>query len=236
MKTGANKRNNIDPRLAEIDSNLLKQTFEALIPEGEALCVRFYERLFDQYPEVKPLFEKSDMAKQSKKLLSALSLVVSSFVKKELPIDALKQLGERHQTYGAVEGHYQAVAEVLLGVMQEFSGQIWTNEVEKVWRDALNIVATTMISAYSITEGSSMESTKQTVQVEMESKDVENNDTQHMQSAVDNAMTAIMMVDLDLIITYANKATISLLKKHADALNALYSGFSADNIVGTCID
>ncbi|MBM7422584.1 methyl-accepting chemotaxis protein [Spongiibacter marinus] len=55
-------------------------------------------------------------------------------------------------------------------------------------------------------------------------------------TAVGGAMTAIMMVDRDLVVTYVNESTQKLLAKHADALAATYPGFDANNIVGTCID
>ncbi|CAA0091186.1 Methyl-accepting chemotaxis protein I [Zhongshania aliphaticivorans] len=57
-----------------------------------------------------------------------------------------------------------------------------------------------------------------------------------LQTAVGSAMTAIMMVDRDLVVTYVNDATASLLGSHRDAMAAVYPGFDVDNIVGTCID
>jgi len=67
-------------------------------------------------------------------------------------------------------------------------------------------------------------------------KKVKNDNGLRMQAVVDNAMTAMMMIDLNFIITYANRATLELLKKHEGALAAAYPGFSADNFIGTCID
>lgn len=58
----------------------------------------------------------------------------------------------------------------------------------------------------------------------------------HMKAAVDGAMTAMMMVDRDLVITYVNQSTQKLLEKHDNTLQSLYPGFRAQNIVGTCID
>lgn len=57
-----------------------------------------------------------------------------------------------------------------------------------------------------------------------------------LQRAVDGAQTAIMMVDRDLVINYANESTKTLLKKYEPDLRALYPSFAADRIVGTCID
>ena len=61
-------------------------------------------------------------------------------------------------------------------------------------------------------------------------------DVARLQTAIDHAMTAIMMVDRELVVTYANEATVTLLKKHEAALTSLYPGFSVDGIIGTCID
>ena len=57
-----------------------------------------------------------------------------------------------------------------------------------------------------------------------------------MYGAVSNMNTAVMMIDRDLVITYANNATIELLKKNAEELSTLYPGFDVDELVGTCID
>lgn len=57
-----------------------------------------------------------------------------------------------------------------------------------------------------------------------------------LQMAVDHAQTAIMTIDRNLVITYANQETFGLMRKNADALRSLYPGFSVDNLIGTCID
>jgi len=57
-----------------------------------------------------------------------------------------------------------------------------------------------------------------------------------LQSITENALTPIMMIDSDFVITYANKSTIVLLQKYEETLKSLYPGFSANNLIGTCID
>ena len=57
-----------------------------------------------------------------------------------------------------------------------------------------------------------------------------------LQRAVDGAQTAMMMIDRDLVITYANDSTLALMKTHGEVLQSLYAGFDADKLVGTCID
>ncbi len=57
-----------------------------------------------------------------------------------------------------------------------------------------------------------------------------------MRSAIESAITAIMMVDRDLVVTYANQSALSLLKKNEAVLQSLFPSFNADDIIGTCID
>ncbi len=59
-----------------------------------------------------------------------------------------------------------------------------------------------------------------------------------LQGAVDQSGTASVLIDRDFIITYANAATLKLLKKHEQTFQQKYPGFKADAdiLIGTCID
>ncbi|MCG6970061.1 MAG: globin domain-containing protein, partial [Gammaproteobacteria bacterium] len=59
---------------------------------------------------------------------------------------------------------------------------------------------------------------------------------QRLQAAVDGAQTAMMMIDRDLVVNYVNETTKHLLRNNEATLKSLFPGFSADKIVGTCID
>lgn len=55
-------------------------------------------------------------------------------------------------------------------------------------------------------------------------------------SALDGTMSAIMMVDRDLVITYANRATVDLVTRNEATFKAAFPKFVAANLVGSCID
>ena len=57
-----------------------------------------------------------------------------------------------------------------------------------------------------------------------------------MRSAVDGAMTAIMMIDRDFNITYINNATITMLAPHQTDIRAIFPGFDVSKLVGANID
>lgn len=132
----------------ELNVDLLEASFNVIAPQGEQLVVRFYEVLFERFPQVKPLFANTTTAKQQTKLLAALKLVVGNLRNPEALIKALTELGVRHQGYGAEAAHYDAVAGTLLEVMQELAGDAWTDAIHSAWSDALKIIANVMLDAY----------------------------------------------------------------------------------------
>ena len=62
------------------------------------------------------------------------------------------------------------------------------------------------------------------------------NQAVQLQGAIDRSGTAQVMIDRDFIITYANQATLALLKEHEATFQQKYPGFKADALIGTCID
>ena len=136
----------------ELNIELLEQTFEMLAPEGEKLVARFYEELFSRYPKVKGLFLNTTPEKQQTKLLAALKLVVTNLRNQDVLVNALTEMGARHQKYGVQIEHYEAVTSTLLSVMQEFAGDAWTETVGEAWKAALELVSSVMISAYTTKE------------------------------------------------------------------------------------
>jgi methyl-accepting chemotaxis protein len=100
----------------------------------------------------------------------------------------------------------------------------------KVGRLIFNINVTSQIGADGAYIGNTLEWLDVT---ETRAKETE---VARLQTAVGSAMTAIMMVDRDLVVTYVNESTKTLLGRHRHAMAAVYPGFDVDNIVGTCID
>ena len=67
---------------------------------GESLGIEatrlFYERLFDQYPEVKPMFSNpDDMEEQAAKLLKTISVAVESLNDIATLVPILQDLGKK---------------------------------------------------------------------------------------------------------------------------------------------
>jgi methyl-accepting chemotaxis protein len=128
-----------------LNVELLEQSFKLVAPKADALVSRFYERLFQKYPAVKPLFKDASMAEQKKKLLASLVLVIHNLRKPEKLTEALQTLGARHVDYGAQPAHYDAVGENLLAVLGEFAGSAWTPPVKQAWTEAFGSIKAIML-------------------------------------------------------------------------------------------
>ena len=57
-----------------------------------------------------------------------------------------------------------------------------------------------------------------------------------MRAAVDNSTLSIMMVDRNLMITYANKSTIDLINVNKEIFQSEFPELNPDNLIGSCID
>ncbi len=85
------------------------------------------------------------------------------------------------------------------------------------------------------TEESVMAANRKEIEEEL-TPDTTEAELNRLRSAVNGAMTAIMMVDRDLVITYVNQATLDLMRQNEDEMRRIYPGFRTDELVGSCID
>lgn len=53
---------------------------------------------------------------------------------------------------------------------------------------------------------------------------------------LDRVSTAVMVVDMDFIVTYVNEGTRKLMERHTDSFRRLWPDFDPTKIIGTCID
>src|SRR6185295_2492783 len=83
-----------------------------------ALGMSFYARLFERYPQVRPLF-KTPPEEQHKKLIASLASIVGAVEKPDVLLPFLHAMGIRHLKYKTENSHYTAVSENLIAVLSE---------------------------------------------------------------------------------------------------------------------
>ncbi len=124
---------------------ILEQTFATVRQDSERFAHSFYQNLFLEYPEVRPLFAQTSMEKQEKKLMASLVLVIDNIRHLAYLKQLLKNLGKRHLKYGTIFEHYQLVGDSLLTTLGDYLESQWTPEVKQAWTDAYQIIVNLMI-------------------------------------------------------------------------------------------
>lgn len=125
--------------------SLVKDSWTKVKPISEQAAGLFYGRLFEVYPEVKPLF-KGDMTEQGRKLMAMINTAVNALDKLEPMIPAIKDMGARHAGYGVADVDYDKVADALLWTLGQGLGDDFTPEVKEAWTQAYTALATTMVA------------------------------------------------------------------------------------------
>ena len=222
--------------------NLLGESFAILEPYSEQVVGLFLDKLYADAPSMKSLFTGTTVAKQQLRLLAAMKLVVNNLHKPEQLEQTLIDMGARLQTHGVQPAHYEAGGATLLDAMAETAGSVWNTQYENAWRGALNLIVDMMTSAYEPVEETPMTVSSNAMN---SAPDPAGNNSMHdngviagelMRSAIDGALTAIMMVDRDLNIIYVNNATTELMRENESVMRDMYRGFDANKMVGCCID
>lgn len=143
MRTGT-------PAVDSTTISLVRTTFKdvASVEGGPARLTRdFYAILFAHSPSAREFFPAA-MDVQRDRLVQAIAYVVDKLDEPERILPFLAQLGRDHRKYGVEEAHYIAVGNALITALREFAGnEMWTEEVDNAWREAIALIASTMIDA-----------------------------------------------------------------------------------------
>jgi nitric oxide dioxygenase len=129
------------------DINLVQKSWASVATiDMETVGSLFYNRLFEIAPDVKPMFSRSSMAEQSRKLLSMLSYVMAKLDKLDDILDEVAKLAKRHVQYGVKESHYTAVGAALLWTLEKGLGELWNEELKASWVKTYAILSGAMIA------------------------------------------------------------------------------------------
>jgi hemoglobin-like flavoprotein len=124
--------------------DIVRQSFGKIMPFKEQAAELFYCRLFELDPSLRLMF-RTDMTEQKQKLMVALALVVTNLEKLDSLLPAVRELGQRHKSYGVRNKHYEVVGAALLWTLEIGMGSSWTSELAEAWADAYGRVANAMI-------------------------------------------------------------------------------------------
>ena len=129
-----------------LNVELLESSFNLVAPKADELMDRFYGRLFNEHPELRPIFP-DDMGDQKKHLATSLATIVQNLRQPEKLTKYLEDLGLRHVQYKVKREHYPVVGQTLLAALAEVAGDAWNAELETAWTDAYGAIQSIIYGA-----------------------------------------------------------------------------------------
>ncbi|MBP1179172.1 methyl-accepting chemotaxis protein [Methylobacterium sp. PvR107] len=127
---------------------LVRETFAKVQPIADTAADLFYDRLFEIAPQIRTLFPES-MTEQKHKLMAMLALAVANLDKPEALASAVRDLGQRHISYGTQEAHFEAVGSALLWTLERALGADFTPDVRRAWTETYDVVAGLMKTSFA---------------------------------------------------------------------------------------
>ncbi|QBG34564.1 methyl-accepting chemotaxis protein [Litorilituus sediminis] len=220
--------------------SLVQQSWKKVLPIAPKAAEIFYQTLFEMDPSLASLFPE-DLSEQHKKLMAMLDTAVKLLDDPEKLIPALEKLGVKHLDYGTQTEHYETVGAALIKTLAIGLDKEFTASVKRAWTAVYKTLSSTMINAANAAKNLDETNSKpnKTKGSAMDMKTQHSNDLAvRLQGALDQSTTAFMMINRDFEITYFNKATLALLKKHEQTFAKKWPGFTAneDDLMATNID
>ena len=131
-------------QLSEREIALLRESFRLLRLEEEAASERFYERLFEIAPEVRPMFP-ADMSEQGMKFMSTLGVILDHIDRPQALEPHLDNLAKGHAAYGVRPEHFPPMGQALIDTMRETLGDRFPEGADAAWRTAYDELANEMV-------------------------------------------------------------------------------------------
>lgn len=122
---------------------LVRDSFAAVKDMAEPLAQLFYGRLFEFYPQVRPMFG-NDMRLQGRKLMATIDAAIESLDDFDRARPMLRDLGRRHAGYGVEPEHYDLVMASLIWAIGQAIGL--NAEQRQAWKEVIAAINAEMLA------------------------------------------------------------------------------------------
>jgi hemoglobin-like flavoprotein len=130
-----------------LDTALLRDTLETALAADDTFPARFYERLFEAHPEVRPLFNRNSPGAQRKMFAQKLVALVDHLEDTTWIDRELAKLAVSHVRYGVTAEMYPWVGEALIATLREACGPEWSEQAEEAWVEAYDRLTRAVLEA-----------------------------------------------------------------------------------------
>lgn len=134
--------------MTETDIRLVRESWERVETAGRQASDLLYAKLFELDPALRRLFAHTPMDDQGERLLMMVGIGVRMLGRFEHLQPSLRELGERHASYGVRWPHYATFGEALLQGLAELLGPaVFTPDLKAAWVEVYTSVVTAMHEA-----------------------------------------------------------------------------------------
>lgn len=116
--------------------DLVLESFKKVSPQAGVMAERFYASLFKRAPELLPLFDHTDWAKQRYILVASLHYIAFNLNNPSALRRSLQQMGARHVEYGVRPEDFTVFGECLVDAIAHISGPSWNDALQQAWTEA----------------------------------------------------------------------------------------------------
>jgi|SRR6188768_3747398 len=124
-----------------LNVKLLRNSFDLVVERAPNLTHRFYELLFERYPQTRHMFPEGRRSRQEGMLTEALVAVMDHLEDAPWLTQTLHGLGAKHVDYGVTDEMYGWVGDALLRTLAETCANDWNPELEAAWAGAFGAIA-----------------------------------------------------------------------------------------------
>jgi hemoglobin-like flavoprotein len=114
---------------------LLQDSLNRVRPIKERAGVLFYQCLFEQTPELAPMFANTSIERQGGKLMQILEHLVDHLDQWDAITVRAEALGAMHAPLGVQSDHYAAVGTALVTTLSTILGDEFSEEAEQAWEE-----------------------------------------------------------------------------------------------------
>lgn len=134
--------------LTQEEKGIILDTVPVLKEKGTEITSKFYNRMFNQHPELRNMFNQTNQKKGFQSTALAQSVLAAAVnIDDFTPIvPIVKEIGYKHCALDVRAEHYPIVGENLLAAIQDVVGIDETHPIIKTWAKAYEIIADAFIS------------------------------------------------------------------------------------------
>lgn len=135
--------------------NLIRSSFDAvarLAGGMDALANSFYSILFTEHPEARQFFPAA-MDMQRERIVQAVVRIIDGLARPESVTPFLRQLGRDHRKHGMDPSQFRNLVDALALAVRRADESAWTPQLDRAWRDAVDLISTTMAAAAVSADG-----------------------------------------------------------------------------------